>query len=75
MMTTVLNPFKKSLIEPVKVRLPDPMNLGVKLELFDWTCESTKASLVGEKDEQKIYVTVMYCGKRKKTGTNGQKNV
>lgn len=77
MITTGLNLFKKSLIDnkpPVNnVKLPDPISVGVRLELFDWTCESTKASLVGEREDQRVYITVMYCGKRK--GTSGQKNM
>lgn len=64
MTKAVLSPFKTSLTKP-EAKLPDPMNVGVRLNLFDWTCESTKASLVGEREDQKVYINVMYCGKRK----------
>ena len=66
-MTLMQRLLKKSSDKPEgKVKLPDPINIGVRLDLFDWKCEATKASVVGEYEDQKVYIVVTYCGTRKK---------
>lgn len=45
--------------------IPPPRNPGVHLGAFDWCCEQSRFSTVGEGEDTTVYWTVIYRGEYK----------
>jgi hypothetical protein len=40
--------------------LPQPLNPGIRLEAFDWCCEQSRFSTVGQGEDTVVFWTVIY---------------